>query len=175
MRWTEFFIPTVREAPADAVVPSHKLMIRAGLIRQVAAGSYSYLPLGYRALRRIEAIVREEMNAAGAIELHMPAMHPVELWQQTGRTEAMVDTLIRLPDRPWRKGTVLGPTHAEIVTEHVRAFVNSYKQLPLNLYQIQTKFRDEQRPKSGVLRTREFLMKSSPVFYTRHFIFRNSW
>ena len=164
MRWTEFFIPTVREAPADAVVPSHKLMIRAGLIRQVAAGSYSYLPLGYRALRRIEAIVREEMNAAGAIELHMPALHPVELWQQTGRTEAMGDTLIRLPDRPWRKGTVLGPTHEEIVTEHVRAFVNSYKQLPLNLYQIQTKFRDEQRPKSGVLRTREFLMKDAYSF-----------
>ncbi len=166
MRWTQFFIPTVREVPADAEVPSHKLMIRAGLIRQVAAGSYSYLPLGYRALRKVEAIVRDEMNGAGAIELHMPAMHPIELWDQTGRTAAMGDTLIKLPDKQFRKGIVLGPTHEEIITEHVRAFVNSYKQLPINLYQIQTKFRDEQRPKSGVLRTREFLMKDAYSFDT---------
>jgi prolyl-tRNA synthetase len=164
MRWTQFLIPTVRETPADAVAPSHRLMIRAGLIRQVAAGSYAYLPLGYRTLRKIENIVREEMNRAGAVELHMPAMQPVELWEETGRTVAMGPTLIRLHDQPWRKGTVLGPTHEEVVTDIARAFINSYKQLPITLYQIQTKFRDEQRPKSGVLRTREFLMKDAYSF-----------
>ena len=164
MRWTKFFIPTVRETPADAVAPSHRLMIRAGLIRQVAAGSYAYLPLGYRTLRKVENIVREEMNRAGAIELHMPAMQPVELWEETGRTIAMGPTLVRLRDQPWRKGTVLGPTHEEVVTDIARTFLNSYKQLPITLYQIQTKFRDEQRPKSGVLRTREFLMKDAYSF-----------
>ncbi|UCG32154.1 MAG: proline--tRNA ligase [Phycisphaerales bacterium] len=164
MRWTKFFIPTVRETPADAVAPSHRLMIRAGLIRQVAAGSYAYLPLGYRTLRKVENIVREEMNRAGAIELHMPAMQPVELWEETGRTIAMGPTLVRLRDQPWRKGTVLGPTHEEVVTDIARTFLNSYKQLPVTLYQIQTKFRDEQRPKSGVLRTREFLMKDAYSF-----------
>ena len=101
MRWTKFFIPTVRETPADAVAPSHKLMIRAGLIRQVAAGSYAYLPLGYRTLRKVENIVREEMNRAGAVELHMPAMQPVELWDESGRTVAMGSTLVRLTDQPW--------------------------------------------------------------------------
>jgi prolyl-tRNA synthetase len=164
MLWSKFFIPTVKETPHEATVPSHILMIRSGMLRQVVAGAYSYLPLGYRVLRKITAIIREEMNRAGAIELHMPAMHPIELWEETGRVEAMGDTLIRLPDQPWRKGTVLGPTHEEIITDIVRAFVNSYKQLPLNLYQIQTKFRDEQRPKSGVLRTREFLMKDAYSF-----------
>ena len=164
MRWTKFFIPTVRETPADAVAPSHRLMIRAGLIRQVAAGSYAYLPLGYRTLRKVENIVREEMNRAGAVELHMPAMQPVELWEETGRTIAMGPTLVRLRDQPWRKGTVLGPTHEEVVTDIARTFLNSYKQLPVTLYQIQTKFRDEQRPKSGVLRTREFLMKDAYSF-----------
>ncbi len=164
MRWSRFFIPTVRETPADAVAPSHRLMIRAGLIRQVAAGSYSYLPLGYRTLRKVERIVREEMDRAGAIELHMPAMQPIELWEETGRTLSMGTTLVRLPDQPWRRGTVLGPTHEEVVTDIARHFINSYKQLPVNLYQIQTKFRDEQRPKSGVLRTREFLMKDAYSF-----------
>ncbi|MCH8969442.1 MAG: proline--tRNA ligase, partial [Planctomycetes bacterium] len=164
MRWTEFFIPTSKEIPADAVVPSHTLMIRAGLIKQLVAGAYTYLPLGYRVLRKAAQIVREEMNRAGAIELHMPAMQPVELWKETGRVEAMGDTLIHLPDQDWRSGTVLGPTHEEVITDIVRAFVNSYKQLPINLYQIQTKFRDEKRPKSGVLRTREFLMKDAYSF-----------
>lgn len=164
MRWTEFFIPTARETPADATAPSHRLMIRAGLIRQLAAGAYIYLPLGYRALRRVETIIREEMNAAGAVELHMPAMHPVELWEETGRTISMGTTLIHLPDQPWRKGTVLGPTHEEVITDIARTFINSYKQLPVIFYQIQTKFRDEQRPKSGVLRTREFLMKDAYSF-----------
>ncbi|HEY3244961.1 MAG TPA: proline--tRNA ligase [Phycisphaerae bacterium] len=166
MLWSEFFIPTLKEVPSDAVVPSHQLMLRAGLIRQVAAGSYSYLPLGFRVLQKVVQIVREEMNAAGAIELLMPAMQPVEWWEQTGRTTAMGPTLMRLPDQPWRKGTVLGPTHEEVITEIVRAYINSYKQLPINLYQIQTKFRDEERPKSGVLRTREFLMKDAYSFHT---------
>ncbi len=166
MKWTQFFIPTSREIPADAVAPSHALMIRAGLIKQLVAGSYIYLPLGYRVLRKIEQIVREEMNRAGAIELFMPAMHPIELWQETGRVEAMGDTLIHLPDQDWRRGTVLGPTHEEIITHIVRSYINSYKQLPINLYQIQTKFRDEKRPKSGVLRTREFLMKDAYSFHT---------
>ncbi len=169
MKWSEFFIPTTKETPADAVVPSHRLMLRAGLIRQVIAGAYTYLPLGYRTLRKVEAIVREEMNAAGAIELHMPAMSPVEWWQQTGRVEAMGDVLVRLQPvsrDDWRSRTVLGPTHEEIITETVRAFVTSYKQLPLNLYQIQNKFRGEARPKSGVLRTREFLMKDAYSFHT---------
>jgi len=166
MLWTKFFIPTTKETPHDATVPSHVLMIRAGMIRQVAAGAYSYLPLGYRSLQKATAIVREEMNAAGAIELHMPAMHPVELWEETGRVAAMGATLIHLPDQPWRKGTVLGPTHEEVITEIARAYLKSYKQLPVNFYQIQTKFRDEPRPKSGVLRTREFLMKDAYSFDT---------
>ena len=164
MLWTKYFIPTSKEVPADAAVPSHQLMLRAGLIRQVAAGSYTYLPLGYRVLRKVEAIIREEMNAAGALELHMPAMQPVELWEETGRVEAMGETLVRLADKPFRHGTVLGPTHEEVITDTVRAFVSSYKQLPVTLYQIQTKFRDEARPKSGVLRTREFLMKDAYSF-----------
>ena len=164
MLWTKYFIPTVKETPAEATVPSHVLMIRAGMLRQVIAGAYSYLPLGYRVLQKITNIIREEMNRAGAIELHMPAMHPVELWEETGRVEAMGSALIHLPDQPWRRGTVLGPTHEEIITEIARAYLKSYKQLPVNLYQIQTKFRDEERPKSGVLRTREFLMKDAYSF-----------
>ncbi|MGB9626246.1 MAG: aminoacyl--tRNA ligase-related protein, partial [Phycisphaerae bacterium] len=164
MRWTRFFIPTVKETPADAAVASHRLMIRAGLIRQVAAGSYSYLPLGYRVLRKVEQIVREEMDRAGAIELLMPAMQPIELWQESGRDVVMGETLLRLKDQEWRRGTVLGPTHEECITDIVRSYINSYRQLPITLYQIQTKFRDEQRPKSGVLRTREFLMKDAYSF-----------
>lgn len=168
MKWSEFFIPTTKETPSDAVVPSHQLMIRAGLIRQVVAGAYTYLPLGYRSLRKVEAIVREEMNAKGAIELHMPAMHPIEWWEQTGRVEAMGDVLLRLAGKgdDWRTRTCLGPTHEEVITETAKAYINSYKQLPVNLYQIQTKFRGEARPKSGVLRTREFLMKDAYSFHT---------
>lgn len=164
MRWTRFFIPTVKETPADAIVASHRLMIRAGLIRQLAAGTYSYLPLGCRALHKVERIVREEMDAAGAIELFMPAMQPIELWQESGRDVVMGATLLRLKDQEWRRGSVLAPTHEECITDIVRGFVNSYKQLPVTLYQIQTKFRDEQRPKSGVLRTREFMMKDAYSF-----------
>ncbi len=168
MKWTQFFIPTTKESPTDAVVASHQLMIRAGLIRQVSAGAYTYLPLGYRSLRKVEEIVRDEMNRAGAIELHMPAMHPIEWWEETGRVEAMGDVLIRLgtvSKDDWRSRTVLGPTHEEVITEIARTYLNSYKQLPINLYQIQTKFRGEARPKSGVLRTREFLMKDAYSFH----------
>ena len=171
MKWSEFFIPTTKEVPKDATVPSHQLMIRAGLIRQLAAGVYNYLPLGYRTLRKVEHIVREEMNRAGAIELHMPVMHPIELWQQTGRTAAMGDVLLKLrpvkdgDESDWRAHTVLGPTHEEPITEIARAYLSSYKMLPINFYQIQVKFRGEARPKSGVLRTREFLMKDAYSFH----------
>lgn len=168
MRWSQFFIPTVRETPADAVVPSHVLMIRAGLIRQTAAGVYSYLPAGYRVLRKVEAIVREEMNAAGAVELHLPAISPLDWWEQTGRAAVYGDVLMRIApgSRGQFGGLVLGPTHEEIITEIARAYLTSYKQLPVNFYQIQTKFRGEERPKSGVLRTREFLMKDAYSFHT---------
>jgi prolyl-tRNA synthetase len=163
MRWTRTFIPTLREAPSDAESPSHRLMLRAGLIRQLSAGSYSYLPLGHRALRKAEALVRQEMERAGAVELLMPALHPQELWQETGRFELFGDTLMKLKDR---KGAVnvLGPTHEEVVTHLVRNEVKSYRQLPITLYQIQGKFRDEARPRHGIIRTREFLMKDAYSF-----------
>jgi prolyl-tRNA synthetase len=163
MRWTRTFIPTLREAPSDAESPSHKLMIRAGLVRQLAAGSYTYLPLGYRALRKAEAIVRQEMERAGAVELFMPALHPPELWQETGRFELFGDTLMKVKDR---KGAinVLGPTHEEVITHLVRNEIKSYRQLPITLYQIQGKFRDEARPRHGIIRTREFVMKDAYSF-----------
>lgn len=167
MRWSQFFIITAKETPKDATAPSHQLMLRTGMIRQLAAGIYSYLPLGYRSLRKVEEIVREEMNRAGAIELHMPVLHPIELWEETNRVAAMGDVLLRLggPEGDWRSQTVLGPTHEEVITEIARAYLGSYKQLPINLYQIQVKFRGEARPKSGVLRTREFLMKDAYSFH----------
>lgn len=171
MRWSEFLIPTSKEVPKDATAPSHQLMLRAGLIRQLAAGIYSYLPLGFRSLQKVAQIVREEMNRAGAIELQMPVLHPIELWNETKRTEAMGDVLLKLrpvkdgDESDWRAHTVLGPTHEEPITEIARAYLNSYKQLPINLYQIQVKFRGEARPKSGVLRTREFLMKDAYSFH----------
>ena len=163
MRWSRTFIPTLREAPSDAESPSHQLMIRAGLVRQLAAGSYSYLPLGYRALRKAEEIVRQEMDRAGAIELFLPALHPPELWQETGRFELFGDTLFKVKDR---KGAinVLGPTHEEVITHLVRNEVKSYRQLPITLYQIQGKFRDEPRPRHGIIRTREFVMKDAYSF-----------
>ena len=167
MHWRQYFIPTSKETPKDATAPSHVLMVRAGLIRQAAAGVYSYLPLGFRALQKVETIVREEMNRAGAIELHMPVLTPLSLWEETGRTKSMGDTLLRLAGPPgdWRTSLVLGPTHEEIITEIARAYLKSYKQLPITLYQIQQKFRGEARPKSGVLRTREFLMKDAYSFH----------
>ncbi len=161
MRQSQFYAPTLRTVKADN--EGHALLLRGAYIRQLGAGIYSYLPLGARVLRRIEAVVRQEMDAAGAIELLMPAIHPVELWRETGR-DAM-DVLFRLQDS---KGAdlVLGPTHEEIVTDIVRAGVESYKQLPVNLYQIQTKFRDEPRPRAGLLRGREFIMKDAYSFDT---------
>jgi prolyl-tRNA synthetase len=166
MRWSHYFVPTSKEVPKDATAASHRFMLRSGMIRQLAAGIYSYLPLGYRVLRKVEQIVREEMDRAGAIEVHLPVLQPLSIWDETGRTAAMGDVLLRLggPPGDWRPQTVLGPTHEEVITEIARAYLSSYKQLPVNLYQIQTKFRGEARPKSGVLRTREFLMKDAYSF-----------
>ena len=168
MRWSQTFIPTMKENPADAEVPSHRLMLRAGMIRQLMAGAYTYLPLGWRALRKAEAIVREEMDKAGAAEIHMPALSPLELWERTGRVEAFGNVLIKFQiKRGDRKIDVaLGPTHEEIVTDLVARHVSSYRQLPITLYQIQTKFRNEERPRFGILRTSEFLMKDAYSFST---------
>lgn len=165
MRYSQAFIPTVKETPADAVIASHQLMIRAGLIRALASGIYQYLPLGWRVLRKAENIIRDEMNAAGAQELHLPVIMPLELFRKTGRDAAFGDNLFRLTDRHAVE-LAMGPTHEEVITTIVANHINSYRQLPLNLYQIQTKFRDEERPKSGVLRTREFLMKDAYSFHT---------
>ncbi len=163
MRWSRTFIPTLREAPSDAESPSHKLMVRAGLVRQLSAGSYSYLPLGLRALRKAEAIVRQEMDRAGAVEILMPALHPAELWEETGRFSAFGDTLMKVKDRRGAL-SVLGPTHEEVVTHIARSEIRSYRQLPVTFYQIQGKFRDEPRPRHGIIRTREFVMKDAYSF-----------
>ncbi len=164
MLYSKSFIPTVREVPADANTTSHVLMIRAGMIRQLAAGAYTYLPVGYRVLRKAEQIVREQMDKANAVELHMPAMIPLEVFHRTGRVDAFGSTLFKFKDQHGCELS-LGPTHEEVVTEIVAAYVTSHKQLPVCLYQIQTKFRDEERPKSGILRTREFLMKDAYSFH----------
>ncbi|MGH7129026.1 MAG: proline--tRNA ligase, partial [Planctomycetaceae bacterium] len=166
MRWSQTFIPTLKEDPADAEVPSHKLMLRAGLIRQLMAGAYTYLPLGLRALRKAEQIVREEMDAAGAIELFMPALQPIELFERSGRRSAFGNVLINfeVARRDHKARLALGPTHEEVVTDLIGRAVSSYRQLPLTVYQIQTKFRNEERPRFGVLRTSEFLMKDAYSF-----------
>jgi len=164
MRWTQTLIPTQKETPADAQIVSHQLMVRAGFIRQLTAGAYDFLPLGLRSLRKAAQIVREEMDAIGAAEVLLPALQPLELWQKSGRVITYGENLMRSKDRHGRDN-VLGPTHEEVVTELVGAFVNSYKQLPLSLYQIQTKFRDEYRPRFGLLRVREFLMKDAYSFH----------
>ena len=164
MRWTQTLIPTQKENPADAQIISHQLMIRAGLIRQLTAGAYDFLPLGYRSLRKAAQIVREEMDAIGCAEILLPALQPVELWQKSGRDIAYGDNLMKFKDRHGRVN-VLGPTHEEVITEMVMSHVNSYRQLPLSLYQIQTKFRDEFRPRFGLLRVREFLMKDAYSFH----------
>ncbi len=163
MRYTQYFLPTLKETPGDAEVVSHQLMARAGMIRKVAAGIYDYLPFGLRVIRKVENIVREEMNRAGAIELLMPAINPADLWQQSGRWQEYGKELLRLKDRKDTEFCV-GPTHEEVVTEIVRGTVSSYRQLPLNLYQIQTKFRDELRPRFGLMRGREFIMKDAYSF-----------
>lgn len=164
MRTTEFFIPTLKETPTDAVVISHQLMLRAGMIRKLASGLYTWLPLGLRTLRKIERIVREEMDKAGAIELLMPAVQPAELWQESGRWEQYGPELLRIKDRHQRDFCV-GPTHEEVITDIARHELSSYKQLPINFYQIQTKFRDEIRPRFGVMRAREFVMKDAYSFH----------
>lgn len=165
MRTSELLLPTLREDPVDTVVISHKLMLRAGMIRQLASGLYTWLPLGLRVLRKVEQIVREEMDRAGAQEILMSGVQPAELWQESGRWQHFGPELLRLSDRHQRD-FCLGPTHEEVVTDLVRREINSYKQLPLNLYQIQTKFRDEVRPRFGVMRSREFIMKDAYSFHT---------
>ena len=164
MRWSQTLIPTQKETPADAQIVSHQLMIRAGLIRQLTAGVYDFLPLGLRALQKAARIVRQEMDAIGCAEILLPAMQPAELWQKSGRDVSYGENLLKFKDRHGR-GVVLGPTHEEVITEMVAAYVNSYKQLPLALYQVQTKFRDEYRPRFGLLRVREFLMKDAYSFH----------
>jgi len=165
MRWTQALIPTLKETPAEAEIISHKLLLRAGLIRKLTGGLYTFLPLGLRALRKVEQIVREEMNRAGALEVLMPALQPPEIWQQSGRYEAAQDVFFKVKDRA-RKEWVLGPTHEEVITTLVAGEVSSYRQLPKNFYQIQTKFRDEIRPRFGLMRAKEFIMKDAYSFDT---------
>ena len=165
MRASQYHIPTLRQAPADADVPSHKLLLRGGFIRPVSAGIFTFLPLGLRVLRKVENVVRKEMDRAGAIEILMPALNPRELWEKTGRWEGFGPVLFRLQDRAER-WFALGPTHEEIVTDLVARDVSSYRQLPLNLYQITVKFRDEPRPRAGLIRVREFIMKDAYSFHT---------
>jgi len=164
MRYSKMLIPTVKEVPADAEIPSHQLMIRAGLMRKLASGTYTYLPLGWRSLLKIINIVREQMNRSGAQEILMPAVQPIELWQQTGRDTDYGPTMARFEDRHGREN-VLAPTAEEVVTSLAAGEINSYKQLPFNIYQISFKFRDEFRPRFGVLRSREFIMKDSYSFH----------
>ncbi len=163
MKASRFFIGTQKEAPADAEIVSHKLMMRAGMIRRVAGGIYDYMPIGLRSVRKVEAIVREEMNRAGALELLMPAVQPAELWQESGRWEQYGPELLRFKDCHERD-FVVGPTHEEVVTDIARRDIKSYRQLPVNFYQVQTKFRDEIRPRFGVMRGREFIMKDAYSF-----------
>lgn len=157
MRLSTYFVPTLKEVPADAVIPSHQLMLRAGLIRTLSSGIYSFLPLGYKVLKKVTQVIREEMDAIGGQEFHLPALNPVELWDETGRTQAFGDIMFHIKNRPY----VLAPTHEEVITSIAKSFVKSYKDMPQIWYQIQTKFRNEPRPKSGVIRGRQFLMKDS--------------
>jgi len=168
VRWSQSFIPTMKEVPSDAEVPSHQLMLRAGLIRQLMAGAYTYLPLGLRALKKAEAIVREEMDATGAVEIFMPALQPIDLFERTGRREAFGNVLINFNVKRGDRTVhlALGPTHEEVVTDLISKHISSYRQLPLTLYQIQIKFRNEERPRFGVLRTSEFLMKDAYSFHS---------
>ena len=163
MRWTQALIPTLKETPADAEIVSHKLLLRAGLIRKLTGGLYTFLPLGLRALRKIEQIVREEMDRAGASEVLMPALQPTDIWQQSGRYDVMRDVLFKVRDRA-KKEWVLGPTHEEVITTLVANEISSYRQLPRNFYQIQVKFRDEIRPRFGLMRAKEFIMKDAYSF-----------
>ena len=163
MRWSQTFIPTLKESPAEAEIISHKLLLRAGLVRKLTGGLYTFLPLGLRALKKVEAIVREEMDRAGALEVFMPALQPPAIWARSGRLETAKDVLFHVKDRA-RKEWVLGPTHEEVITTLVADEFNSYRQLPVNFYQIQTKFRDEIRPRFGLMRAKEFIMKDAYSF-----------
>lgn len=165
MRTSQYLLSTLKETPADAEVISHQLMLRAGMIRKLASGLYTWLPTGLRVLKKVENIVREEMNNAGALEVSMPVVQPADLWQESGRWEQYGPELLRFVDRGERP-FVLGPTHEEVITDLVRNEISSYKQLPLNFYQIQTKFRDEVRPRFGIMRSREFIMKDAYSFHT---------
>ncbi len=164
MRRTNFPLKTFKEVPAGAEIISHQLMLRAGLVRRLASGLYTWLPLGLRVLRKIETIIREEMNRVGALELLMPAVQPAELWRESGRWEKYGPELLRLNDRHSRE-FCLGPTHEEVITDIARSELSSYRQLPVNYYQIQTKFRDEIRPRFGIMRAREFMMKDAYSFH----------
>ncbi len=167
MRVSTFFVPTLKEAPAEAELVSHKLMLRAGLIRKLGSGLYTWLPLGLRVLRKVENIVREEMDRSGAVELFMPAVQPAELWQESGRWEKFGPQMLKIKDRHERD-FCFGPTHEEVITDIARREIRSYRQLPVNFYQIQTKFRDEIRPRFGVMRAREFIMKDAYSFHADH-------
>ena len=165
MRVSQFFLSTLKEAPSEAELVSHRLMLRAGFIKRLGAGLYTWMPLGLRVLRKVEAVVRDEMNKVGALELLMPAVQPAELWQETGRWEVFGPQMLKIKDRHQRD-FCFGPTHEEVITDIARREIKSYRQLPLNFYQIQTKFRDEIRPRFGVMRAREFLMKDAYSFHT---------
>ena len=162
MKLSKSFVPTLKEVPNDAVIPSHILMLRAGMVRMLSAGIYSFLPLGYKVVKKISEIIREEMNAIGGQEFHLPALNPIDIWEQTNRVEAFGDTMFHIKNRDY----VLAPTHEEIMTYHARGVLKSYKELPQIWYQIQTKFRNEPRPRSGVIRGRQFLMKDAYSFDT---------
>src|SRR3989338_2989173 len=163
MRWSQYLIPTMKEAPLGTEALSHQLLLRAGLVNMLTSGVYSYLPLGLRVLNRIQNIVREEMNAAGGQELFLPCLQPIELWKKTGRDKTLADVMIRFEDNRG-KAMCLGPTHEEVITDLVKGCVQSYRDLPIVLYQIQTKFRDEMRPRFGVVRACEFIMKDAYSF-----------
>src|SRR3954469_18383093 len=163
MRASRFFISTLKEAPSDAEIVSHQLMMRAGMIKRLGSGIYTYMPMGLRVIRKVEAIVRDEMNKSGALELLMPLVQPAELWQETGRWDKMGPELMRVKDRHGREYAIQ-PTSEEVITDVVRTEIKSYRQLPLNFYQIQTKFRDERRPRFGLMRGREFTMKDAYSF-----------
>src|SRR5512138_3357905 len=163
MKASRFFVATLKEAPADAEIISHQLMVRAGMIKRLSAGIYSYMPMGLRVIRKVENIIREEMNRAGAVELLMPVVQPAELWQESGRFDKMGPELLRVKDRHERD-FIIQPTSEEVITDIARQELRSYKQLPKNFYHIQTKFRDERRPRFGVMRGREFTMKDAYSF-----------
>src|SRR5690349_1593221 len=163
MRWTQTLIPTLKETPAEAEIISHKLLLRAGLIRKLTGGLYTFMPLGLRSLRKIEQIIREEMNRAGAMEVLMPTMQPTDIWQQSGRYETAADVLFKVRDRA-KKEWLLSPTAEEVITTVAASEINSYRQMPANFYQISIKFRDEIRPRFGLMRAKEFIMKDAYSF-----------